>query len=369
MAKQNITRLLTNKSNLGETRTETVTRDYDCAKGDVVLKIRQASVTTNNITYAAFGDAMSYWGFFPTDVDGWGHMPVWGFADVVQSSTDGIEIGERFYGYFPIASHIIMNAVRVTERGFYDGRPHRAELTSAYNQYTRCSVDPGYSSDKEHYQCLLRPLYITSYMLADFLEDNDFFDAERLVFSSASSKTGYGTAYSFPELKGIEKVGLTSSGNVEFVEKLGCYDKVQTYDNFTEETDLPKTVYVDFSGDEALRAKIHMHYGTNLLYDCYAGSAQNTEFFKETELPGPKPVFYFAPIQIRKRNKDWGGAELTRRFAIAQNAFIARISDENDPWMRIREIHGYENTGTLVKAMFEGRIDPSIGNIIVLDAT
>lgn len=64
------------------------------------------AITTNNITYAAFGEAMQYWDFFPTSEAEWGHMPVWGFADVVSSSVPGVEVGERFYGYFPIASHL-----------------------------------------------------------------------------------------------------------------------------------------------------------------------------------------------------------------------------------------------------------------------
>jgi hypothetical protein len=58
-------------------------------------------LTTNNITYAAFGDALGYWQFFPTGEAGWGHMPVWGFADVAASQAPGIEPGERFFGFFP----------------------------------------------------------------------------------------------------------------------------------------------------------------------------------------------------------------------------------------------------------------------------
>ena len=42
---------------------------------------------------------------------------------------------------------------------------------------------------------MYRPLFFTSFMLADQLEDNDWFGAEVLVLSSASSKTAYGTAF------------------------------------------------------------------------------------------------------------------------------------------------------------------------------
>ena len=42
---------------------------------------------------------------------------------------------------------------------------------------------------------IVRPLFITSFMLADFLQDNAFFGARQVVVSSASSKTAYGTAF------------------------------------------------------------------------------------------------------------------------------------------------------------------------------
>src|SRR5207253_2796311 len=124
----------------------------------------------------------------------------------------------RFYGYFPIASHVRMQPERVTERGFYDAVEHRRTLTSAYNQYTRVTNDAAYAPELENYQMLYRPLFITSFMLADFLEDNRFFGATRLVVSSASSKTAYGTAFCLRDVPGISLAGITSARNRAFVE-------------------------------------------------------------------------------------------------------------------------------------------------------
>ena len=189
---------------------------------------------------------------------------------------------------------------------------------------------------------LVRPLFITSFMLADFLQDNAFFGAKRLVVSSASSKTAYGTAFCLEGQQGIELVALTSRRNKGFVEDLGCYHRAVTYDELdTIAADVP-TLYVDFSGDEDLRAKIHHHFGAALVYDCFAGSAQNTNFLRDTGLPGPEPKFYFAPVQIRKRNADWGHAEVNRKFNEAQLAFIRRVSDSRKPWMAVREHAGFE---------------------------
>ena len=71
----NLTRLLTQKSALQHSRLETLPLAPN-AEGEALLAIRQVALTTNNITYAAFGDAMQYWNFFPTGQAEWGHMPV-----------------------------------------------------------------------------------------------------------------------------------------------------------------------------------------------------------------------------------------------------------------------------------------------------
>ena len=71
--------------------------------GQALLKVSRFAFTANNITYAAFGDAMRYWEFFPSP-EGTGIIPVWGFADVQESRCDGVEVGQRYYGYYPMAT-------------------------------------------------------------------------------------------------------------------------------------------------------------------------------------------------------------------------------------------------------------------------
>ena len=359
------TRLFTDKKALNHTRISTAPLPR-AGEGEAVLQLRRAAITTNNITYAAFGDAMQYWNFFPTGEEGWGHMPVWGFADVVESAVDGLVPGERLYGYFPLASHLRMQPVRVGERGFYDGAPHRLALTSAYNQYTRTSADPAYRAAQENYQPLVRPLFITSFMLADFLEDNAFFGARQLVVSSASSKTAYGTAFCLEGRQDITLVALTSPRNQAFVEGLGCYQRTVGYDALATLDATVPTLYVDFSGDEDLRARVHRHFGEALVYDCFAGSAQNTGFLRDTGLPGPQPQFYFAPVQIRKRNADWGHSVVNQKFNAAQLAFIDRISGPKNPWMQVQEHQGLQAAQQLIAELHAGRIDPQIGHVVVL---
>jgi Protein of unknown function (DUF2855) len=76
------TDFLVRKDDLASTRMRTA-EDARLADGQVRVRIERFALTSNNITYAAFGEAMSYWQFYPTGEEGWGSIPVWGFASVV----------------------------------------------------------------------------------------------------------------------------------------------------------------------------------------------------------------------------------------------------------------------------------------------
>ena len=193
--------------------------------GQIRLGVDKFALTSNNITYAAFGDAMAYWHFFPVSPtllggdqsNTWGRIPVWGFGSVTESRHPEVAVGERLYGYIPMSSTVDLTPTRVSATALSDGAPHRAELHAVYNQYTRCAADPFYSANTEDLQALLRPLFITSWLIDDFLADNDFFGATAdpqqralMLLSSASSKTAYGTAFQMAQRAGIEVVGLTS---------------------------------------------------------------------------------------------------------------------------------------------------------------
>src|SRR5262245_11753241 len=95
--------------------------------GQVLLRIDRFGFTANNVTYVTLGERLSYWSFFPA-ADGWGRIPVWGFATVLESTRDGVETGARFFGYYPMASHVLMEPTRVTPAGYVDDARHRREL-------------------------------------------------------------------------------------------------------------------------------------------------------------------------------------------------------------------------------------------------
>jgi hypothetical protein len=331
--------------------------------GEVRMAVQRFAFTANNITYAAFGDAMKYWQFFPTPDAAWGSIPVWGFADVAESACEGVAVGERFYGYYPMASHVTLLPARVNDHGFYDAAPHRAELHPVYNQYVLSSTDPLYSAGTEDIQALLRPLFVTSFLIDDFLADNDFFGPTTLLLSSASSKTAYGTAFQLAQRKGIEVIGLTSAANVAFCEGLGCYHQVWTYDQLDQIAVDAAYVYVDFAGNAKLRHRIHSQFA-NLKYSCSIGGAHVNELGGAKDLPGVRATLFFAPAQIKKRSADWGATGLRDKLGAAWQAFTAQVTQPQAPWLVAQQHHGIAAFEAVYQEVLKGSSDPRSGHIL-----
>ena len=337
--------------------------------GQVLLRIDKFAFTSNNVTYAAFGDAMSYWNFFPAP-EGWGRIPVWGFADVIRSQHAAIEVGERFYGYYPMSTYLVVQPERVGAAGFSDGAPHRQALHPLYNQYSRTSTDPGYEAGREDQQALLRPLFITSFMIDDFLADNEFFGATTVVLSSASSKTAYGLAFLL-SLRGhaqCQVIGLTSAVNLAFTARLGCYDRVLTYDQIDSLPNQTPVVYVDMAGSGPVRGALHQHFGDRkrLLAGAVVGGThwdqRAADRIAGAKLPGARPTLFFAPAQIKKRNADWGPGGVQERFAAAWRKFL----EPAGAWMTVIHGRGPAAVERVYLDMLEGRSRPDQGNMLTL---
>jgi hypothetical protein len=333
------------------------------AAGQIRLRIDLFSLTANNITYASFGDAMSYWNFYPRE-DEWGVIPVWGFAQVLESLCEGIAIGQRFYGYYPMSNQVVLTPARVSPAGFSVSDGPRGKLAAVYNQYTNCAADPFYAHGSEAIQCLLRPLFITSWLIDDFLADNEFFGSDAVLMSSASSKTAYGTAFCMAQRAKDQRpkiIGLTSPGNVAFSESLGCYDQVITYEQLERvEATLPCT-YVDFAGNAALRRRIHGHF-TQLKYSCSVGGTHVQELGGAKDLPGPKATLFFAPAQIAKRRDDWGGAVLNQRLVQSWQAFAQRVAKPGDAWIDVAS-HTAASAAQAYQSLLAGQLGPRMGQV------
>ena len=333
--------------------------------GQIIVRIDGFALTANNITYGVAGDSIGYWQFFPAPQP-WGCIPVWGFAEVVESNHPDIACGERFYGYYPMSSHAVLEPARVTPQGFFDGVEHRASLPPVYNQYLNVATDPGYDPDREAEQMLYRPLFTTSFFLDDFLEEQNFFDAGNVILTSASSKTSLGLAHLLHSNRRdrCRVIGLTSTGNRAFVESVGCYDEVLGYEE-VDRLAVEPSVMVDMAGSGKVRAAVHGRLRDALRYSCAVGATHwdaATIGAGTQKLPGPKPTMFFAPSQIQKRNKEWGREAVAECIAVAWRGFLPTAAD----WIRVVRLEGEADLLSTYQAFLDGRADPACGYVMRL---
>jgi hypothetical protein len=324
--------------------------------GEALLRVDRVGVTANNVTYAVLGEQLGYWRFFPPDARGldatWGLPPVWGFAEVTESRAVGVEPGLRVYGYLPPGGHLLVRPGRVDERGFRDTAGHRAGLPSPYNAYAATGTDAAHRDEDEDLLVLFRPLFFTSFMLADRLTDTGH-GADVLVLSSASSKTAYAAAFELHG-RGPELVGLTSPGNAAFTRGLGCYDRVLTYDEIDALDPARPTAHLDLSGHPGTRAAIRAHLGDRLVLDLAVGLT--------SQVPNAADAgaVFFAPDQMRKRTADWGRDGLDRRFAAAWHRFAAFARDQVD----VAAGRGSDGLAAAWTDVVTGRAAPRTGHVL-----
>ena len=223
-------------------------RAPELGPGQALLRVDTFGLTANNVTYAVFGEAMSYWDFFPAE-DGWGRVPMWGFAEVERSEAEGVEAGHAG----------LRVPAALLAPGGDAGRRRRARASStARRTGRRCpppttatwrpAPTPSTGPTPRTIQMLLRPLFFTSFLIDDQLDDEGLATRGPIVISSASSKTAIAAAFLLAQRDGVELVGLTSPRSAEFVEGLGIYDRTVTYDAIDSLGGGPAT-FVDIAGD------------------------------------------------------------------------------------------------------------------------
>lgn len=335
-------------------------------EGAVRLEIESFSVTANNITYAAMGDGFGYWNFFPpvgNDTDDKGIVPMWGHATVIESNSDELAVGERVYGYLPMASHLDVIPGKITAGTFMDIAEHRQPMSPIYNQYTRLAADPEHDPAKEAERMIYGPLFKTGFLIEYFMRKEEWFGAREVILTSASSKTAMGLASVAQQLSPtVKRIGLTSENNADFVEETGLYDKVHTYGEIGH-LPIHECVSVDFAGNAEVLTKLHEHFDEMLQYSCLVGATHieaRSTLGGADKLPGPKPTLFFAPDHAVEFFKAHGPDEGGKMVASAWHAFLDAI----DGAITIETRKGLEAARTTYVEMVGGTIDPAVGIVI-----
>ncbi len=321
--------------------------------GEVLLDIERFALTANNITYGVYGDRLGYWRFFPADRD-WGRIPVWGFATVRRSTVATIPAGTRLFGYLPMATYFVTRLER-RPWGVVDVSPHRAELPAAYNSLVEAA--PGPLDDQI---ALLRPLFLTAFLLDDYFADNADFGGTSFILSSASSKTALGLGWLLAQ-RGARVIGLTSPRNTGFVEGVGYFDESRTYDALADTPVEGQVVFVDFAGSPEVVAAVHHSLGDQLVHSAVVGSThQSAGAVGPGRLPGPRPTFFFAPDRVRQRSQDWGREAFNSRIQTALEGFIVA-----NAWLQVSTHAGPEALAAIYQTVLAGEARPEQGHMVV----
>lgn len=242
-----------------------------------------------------------------------------------------------------------MQPEKVTPGSFLDLYKSRRELHPVYNSYTRSSAKKVPHDDL---QPVLRPLYTTSFLIDDWLADNGFFGAKQALILSASSKTGLGLAFGLHRRRpeGPDVIGITSRGNIGFVNGLGFYDRTIDYDDITSlDANVPALV-VDFAGNGEVLAAVHNHFGDKLVESTQVGLSHWDAGRPPSGLPGAKPRFFFAPDQVRKRTNDWGKDGFDKKLEESWNAFAERAGG----WLTVEHGKGEDAIARIYAEMRAG---------------
>jgi Protein of unknown function (DUF2855) len=350
------------------TNAEIVSVETSVGHGEILVQLDSYAMTANNVTYAVFGkpaglfgNDQGYWDFF-AERNTPGRLPVWGFATVLVSDIDGVSPGDRYYGYYPMASHAVLVPGNVTPNGFTDVTPRRTTLPPIYNQYQRVDALGDYRAEHHEYWPVFRPLFLTGWLIADQFEDEGDYGAVQLLVASASSKTAIGLGYSMKLREGgPQTIGLTSRANAVALAALNIYDRVVAYDDIATLIDptLPSAL-VDMAGNGAVTRAVHEHLGDNLKHSMIVGKSHWDAAPETAALPGPERQGFFAPARSQKRITDWGGKGLGERLAAAWLGFM-----EVAPGIAaIDKRSGAEAALAAYGEVLQGKADPKAGIVV-----
>jgi hypothetical protein len=321
--------------------------------GEARLRIESFALTANNVTYAAMGEAMKYWQFFPTGDEMWGRVPVWGFGEVVESQSDAALMGERVYGYFPMGAELVVTPGRADVTGFTDLAHHRQSMSPVYNRYQRVADQPHDLDDA--LQMVLYPLFVTGFLIADALADDPAGAPGRVIVSSASSKTALALGWCLRSL-GIATVGLTSATRRQAVNGMALWSEVVDYDHVGQVTPgSMSSAYVDIAGQAEVTRQVQSALGDSLTRSLIVGITHWDQLAEAgAEPPGVARELFFAPARIAKRQADWGRGGLDQRMSQAWDEFTNWARG----WLDIRRVHGPEAVAMLWRELVDGVDDP-----------
>lgn len=182
-------------------------------------------------------------------------IPAWGVCSVYRSNHPDIEEGTAFHGFFPIAPFSVRNVEAVNpDQGTALQRLPKFKGPLEWLRLVRTDKHLPFIADLFEY-------FKIGITYARALQDLDYYGAEQLVFSSASSTSAQIIAMCVKELRpDFTIVGLTSSRNLEMVKGFSYFDEVYAYDDIASSNGGKPSLYFDALGKEPVSLSCFEHF-------------------------------------------------------------------------------------------------------------
>lgn len=335
--------------------------DVVALPGSVLLTVDRFALTANNVTYAVTGEELRYWQFFSSGLGDRGVVPAWGALTVVATDRDDVAIGERWFGFVPMGTHLAVLPREVTAAEVVDGSPHREGLAGPYQRYARLHADPLHREGTLDLGLLYRPLFLTAFLLAEVVAGAAGEPHDVVVVTSASSKTAAALAHLLAD-RDVTVVGLTSRRNVDHVEGTGRFDRVITYEEVDGLADLDgRAAVVDLAGRSDVVAEVARSLpllATHLVVGITHHDARSDGSARPDAVP--EPTFFFAPTTLARLAAAWGASALMGRAAAAWHPFVDEVADAT----RVVELDGLPAAVDAWSGLVAGEVDPGAGLVV-----
>ncbi len=326
----------------------------DLAPGEARLSVEGLALTANTLTYAVTGEALGFWRFFPAP-EPLGLIPTWGIARVSQSRCPELPQGDRWFGFLPLASTLVVSPKMRGAAQFLDAASHRQALPANYNLYRRVDADPFFLRGREEECALLRPLAMLSFLIVEHLKALGVAETDQVVLTSASSKAALAAGHLARETKSGRWIGLTSATHAAFVRQTGAYDMVASYEAI-ETLDATPRVLLDFSGNGIVRARAQARWSASLQQSYLVGAAHG-DASRDSFGADSDATLFFVPDVMKAAIAAHGLPAFEARFLEAWRSILAWTPD----WLSIDRRVGVAGLESAYQDLLRGAVPPDRG--------
>ena len=361
MAADDFVKFLVRRDDFSETRFESETR-VPLEPNQVRFSVDRFALTSNNISYAAAGDMLDYWSFFPAK-DGWGRIPAMGFGDVVETRHPDVPVGERVFGFFPMASELVIDVEGMTPEHYVDGAPPSPQPRPGLPTVPSGRRGPSLRGLSRS------PDPLDARAVHDFLPGGRIprgprrlrrrdlrpgkcleQDVDRPGLSCSLAGVPDGSS----ESPGTPTANLSQNSGSTTPPWAMARPRIFLRAN-------PRYLST-FSGNGTFVTDLHNHLGDALKHHCFVGATHWDAGARDENLPGPEPSFFFAPGEIKNRLDAWGAEEFQRRIREGWGRFCA----SSDSWLDVRTHQGPGALAEVYANVLGGKSNPREGHVLSL---